>query len=184
MDEESQRLAEASLEPTATGPTEEAIPQDERIATIIFAAVLTLFGIFWLWASSDLPDRQQTAYLSQGFLPITAGILLTGLSAILLIGTWLKKGRPAAVLGKSPLFTPSGERLAAGVFIILLLYIIILPHVHYALSTFLLTVAGLALAGESPRRPRLYIIAAAMTAIFYAIFVYGIQLPLPGSQFV
>jgi hypothetical protein len=171
-------------EGTATGPTEKAVPQDERIATIVFAAVLTLFGIFWIWASSDLPDRQQTAYLSQGFLPITAGILLAGLSALLLISTWLAKGRPAAALGKSPVFTSSGERLAAGVFVALLVYIIALPHVHYFLSTLLLNVAGLALAGESPRRPRLYIIATAMTAIFYAIFVYGIQLPLPGSQFV
>jgi hypothetical protein len=173
-----------SDEPRVATPIEDdgAIPQDGRTATMVFAAILMLFGIFWVWASSDLPNRQQTAYLSQGFLPISAGFLLAGLSALLLISTWFTKSRPAAELGREPLFRPRAEMLAAAVFAALFAYILILPHVHYAISTFLLMGVGLAIAGE-PLKPRLFLIAAAMAALFYAIFIYGVQLALPGSIF-
>lgn len=159
---------------------EGAIPADERIATLVFAAVLMLFGIFWVYASSDLPSRQQTAYLSQGFLPITAGVLLAGLSALLLLSTWRMKSRPAAELGRPPLFEREAEARAAGIFLALLAYIVLLPHIHYLFNTFLLMAAGLAIARE-PLRPRLLVLAAVMSGIFYAIFVWGIKLPLPGS---
>lgn len=159
---------------------DKALPADERIATLIFAAVLTLFGIFWVWASSDLPSRQQTAYLSQGFLPITAGVLLAVLSALLFIGTWMTTARPPAELGRPPLFETQAELRAAGIFIVLLAYIVALPYVHYLISTFLLMATGLVIARE-PLRPRLFVIAAAMALIFYGIFVTGLQLPLPGS---
>jgi hypothetical protein len=179
MDEKSSE-ARPGDPPAAPIEDEHVIPEDERIATMVFAAVLMAFGIFWVWASSDLPSRQQTAYLSQGFLPITAGVLLAGLSTLLLIGTWLTKAKPAAELGRPPLFELEAEARAAGIFLALLAYIILLPHIHYLLSTFLLMLAGLAVARE-PLRPRLLVLAAVMAFIFYAIFVWGIQLPLPGS---
>jgi hypothetical protein len=181
MDNENKQPA--SGEEAAAAPVDStAVSTDERLGTLIFAAVLTVFGLFWVWASSDLPNRQQTAYLSQGFVPITAGFLLAGLAALLFLSTWFTKARPAAELGKEPLFQPRAEMLAAAVFAALLVYIIVLPHVHYAISTFLLMAVGLALSGE-PFRPRLFVIAAAMTALFYAIFIYGLQLALPGSIF-
>jgi hypothetical protein len=171
-----------SDEPRVATPIEDdgAIPQDERTATMVFAVVLMMFGLFWVYASSDLPSRQQTAYLSQGFLPITAGFLLAGLSLLLLIGTWMTRSRPAAELGRPPLFEMDGEARAAGIFLALLAYILLLPHIHYLLSTFLLMLVGLVIARE-PLRPRLFVLAAVMSVIFYAIFVWGIKLPLPGS---
>jgi putative tricarboxylic transport membrane protein len=159
-----------------------AIPQDERVGTMIFAGVLMLFGLFWIWASSDLPSRQQTAYLSQGFMPITAGILLACLSALLLYTTWRTRGVPPAALGREPLFERRTETLAVAIFAALLGYIILLPVVHFALTTFLLIVAGLVIARE-PIRPRLFLLAAFMTAAFYAIFIWGLDLPLPGSRY-
>jgi len=156
------------------------IAEDERLGTLIFAAVLTLFGLFWIWASSDLPSRQQTAYLSQGFLPITAGVLLAALSALLFVSTWRTKSRPAAELGKEPLFEPRAELRGAGVFAVLLIYILLLPHVHYLISTFFVMAAGLYLARERIG-VRLIVIAAAMAFIFFAIFVWGLGVPLPGS---
>ena len=178
MDNDKQEAQAAE----GTVGNDDVIPQDERLGTLIFAAVLTLFGIFWVWASSDLPNRQQTAYLSQGFLPITAGILLAGLSSVLLVSTWLTKSKPAAELGKEPLFRPWAEAQGAGIFAALLAYIVLLPHIHYLLNTFLLMLVGLAIARE-PLRPRLFILAAFMSLLFYAIFVWGIQLPLPGSKY-
>jgi len=158
------------------------IPQDERLGTLIFAAVLTLFGLFWIYASSDLPSRQQTAYLSQGFLPITAGILLAALAALLFISTWLTKSKPPAELGKEPLFEAKAEARGAAVFAALLVYILILPHIHYLISTFLLMAAGLYLARERFGL-RLFLIAAAMAGIFFLVFVWGLGVPLPGSGY-
>jgi hypothetical protein len=167
---------------TVAADTHEPIPHDEWIGTLVFAAILTLFGVFWVWASSDLPNRQQTAYLSQGFLPITAGILLAGLSALLFLSTWLTKSRPSEELDRARLFDPRGEALAAAIFAALLAYILILPHVHYLISTFALMAVGLVLSGE-PLRPRLIVIAAVMAGLFFGLFIYALQLPLPGSRY-
>jgi hypothetical protein len=180
---EQEKSSTGAEEVAATTPDDRrVIPTDERTGTLIFAAILTLFGLFWVWASSDLPDRVQTAYLSQGFLPISAGFMLAGLSAILFISTWMTKSRPAAELGRQPLFERRAELQAAGIFLVLLAYILLLPHLHYLINTFLLMLIGLAIARE-PLRPRLFILAAVMSLIFYAIFVWGIQLQLPGSQY-
>jgi putative tricarboxylic transport membrane protein len=159
---------------------EHVIPKDERLGTLIFAAVLTLFGLFWIYASSDLPSRQQTAYLSQGFLPITAGILLAVLSAMLFVSTWRAKSKPPAELGKEPLFEPKAEARGAAVFAALLIYILILPRIHYLISTFLVMAAGLYLARERIGL-RLIMIAAVMAGLFFLVFVWGLGVPLPGS---
>lgn len=161
---------------------EHVVPQDERLGTLIFAAVLVLFGLFWIYESSDLPSRQQTAYLSQGFLPITAGILLAVLAALLFVSTFLTKSKPAAELGKEPLFELKTEARGAAVFALLLLYILALPHIHYLISTFALMAVGLYLARE-PIGLRLIAIAAAMAGLFFLVFVWGLGVPLPGSGY-
>lgn len=166
--------------PQERSQSDHVVPQDERLGTLIFAAVLTLFGLFWVYESSDLPSRQQTAYLSQGFLPITAGILLAILAALLFISTLLTKSKPAAALGKEPLFEPKTDARGAAVFAILLVYILILPHVHYLISTFLLMAVGLYLARERIGL-RLLAIAAVMAGVFFVVFVWGLGVPLPGS---
>lgn len=168
--------------PEGSSQPDHVIPQDERLGTLIFAAVLTLFGLFWIYASADLPSRQQTAYLSQGFLPITAGILLAFLAALLFVSTWLTKSKPAVELGKEPLFEPKAEARGAAVFAVLLIYILILPHVHYLISTFLVMAAGLFLARER-FGVRLFVIAAVMAGLFFLIFVWGLGVPLPGSGY-
>ena len=111
--------------PNQGSDLEQVIPQDERTGTLIFAGVLVVWGVFWVYMSSDLPSRQQTAHLSQGFLPITAGILLTVLSAVLFASTWFTKSRPAEELGKEPLFEPRAELRGAAVFGVLLIYAIL-----------------------------------------------------------
>ena len=163
---DKQESISASPEPAAAAAPDNkgVIPTDERTGTLIFAAVLTLFGLFWVWASSDLPNRQQTAYLSQGFVPITAGFLLAGLSAMLVVSTWLTKALPPGQLGREPIFEKVAELR------------------HYLINTFILMLVGLAVARE-PLRPRLFVLAAVMSLLFYGIFVWGIQLPLPGSKY-
>ena len=164
------------------GAGRDVVPSDEHTGVLVFAAILTLFGLFWVWAASDLPSRQQTAHLTQGFLPTTAGILLAGLAALLFLATWRTPSRPPEELGREPLFEPRAQIRGAAVFGALFVYILFLPHIHYLLSTFALMAVGLALARE-PIRPRLFLLAAAMSALFYAIFVWGLQIALPGSRF-
>ena len=179
-------MSSDKADPTGHGTPQDSsqsghvIPRDERLGTLVFAAVLALFGLFWIYASSDLPSRQQTAYLSQGFLPITAGILLAILAALLFISTWMTKSKPAAELGKEPLFEPRTEARGAAVFAILLIYILILPHINYLISTFLLMAAGLYIARERFGL-RLFVLAAVMAGLFFAIFVKGLGVALPGS---
>ena len=158
------------------------IASDERIGTLIFAAVLTVSGLFWIYAASDLPSRQQTSYLTQGFLPTVAGGLLAGLGALLFFNTWKTPSRPPEELGQERLFVPSEQLRGAAVFALLLGYILILPHIHYLISTFILMSVGLALARE-PIGLRLFVIAAVASGLFFAIFVWGLQIALPGSQF-
>jgi hypothetical protein len=171
-----------SIVPGEGADLDQVISQDERTGTLIFAGVLVVWGIFWVYMSSDLPSRQQTAHLSQGFLPITAGILLTVLSAGLFASTWFTKSRPAKELGKEPLFEPKSELRGAAVFGVLLIYILMLPIVHYLLSTFFLMATGLALARERIGL-RLFLIAAVMSLLFFSIFVWGLDIALPGSSF-
>ena len=161
---------------------EKIIPSDERTGTLIFAAFLTLLGVFWIFAAADLPSRQQTAHLSQGFLPTLSAILLTGLGALLFLVTWRTKFRSPQELGRELLFEREAQLRGAGVFCLLLIYILILLHVHYFISTFLLMAGGLALSRE-PIRPRLFILAVIVSALFYLVFVRFLQLPLPGSKF-
>jgi len=168
--------------PGADANADQVIPHDERLGTLIFAGVLVVWGVFWVFMSSDLPSRQQTAHLSQGFLPITAGILLTVLSAVLFASTWLTKSRPAEELGKEQLFEPRAELRGAAVFGVLFIYILMLPIVHYLLSTFFLMTAGLALARQRIGI-RLFAIAAVMSILFFSIFVWGLDIALPGSSF-
>jgi ABC-type xylose transport system permease subunit len=182
-------MADETASGSSSGPGPEAdsgdgpvIASDERTGTLIFSAILTVFGLFWIYAASDLPSRQQTAYLTQGFLPTISGILLAALSALLFVITWRTRSRPPEELGKERLFERGQQIKGAGVFAVLLAYIIVLPHIHYLISTFLLMAAGLALARE-PIGPRLFIIAAIASAVFFGIFVWGLQIALPGSQF-
>jgi hypothetical protein len=98
----------------------------------------------------------------------------------LFISTWLQESKPAAELGKEPLFEAKAEARGAAVYAVLLVYILILPHVHYFLSTFFAMAAGLYLARERLGL-RLIILAAAMAGLFFLIFVWALGVPLPGS---
>ena len=159
-----------------------AVAADERAGTMAFVLVLLALGLFWIVASARLPSRLHTGALTQAFLPVCAGISLTVVAALLLVRTWRIAPRPVAELDRPPLFEPRAQlRVAAGL-AALLVYIMVLPVVHYLLSTFVVMAVGLALTGE-PRRPRLLLRAGVMSAIVFAIFVLWLQVPLPGSRF-
>ncbi len=74
-----------------------------------------------------------------------------------------------------------GQLRVIGALAALLLYIVFLSQLHFFINTFLLSAAGLALSGE-PLKPRLPVIAALISGVLFAIFIYWLEIPLPGSR--
>lgn len=159
-----------------------AIPRDERLGTLIFSGVMLVLGVFWTIASINLPLRSTTYPLDQRFLPGAAGVMLALFAAGLLIQYWRKPSAPDERFGKERLFEPRQQVIAAGVYGLLLGYILLLPHVHYIASTFLLSLIGLRVAGQ-PLGLKTFLQAAGMSVAFFVIFVWGLDVALPGSRY-
>jgi putative tricarboxylic transport membrane protein len=111
-----------------------------------------------------------------GFLPFVTGLILVALSLILLLSRLVNK-RDGGDLSIEPM--PRGEALkrilqALGA---LCLYVLILEHLGFAMTTFLFMVVILRL---EPRRWT-FIIPAALcaTAFFFFLFKVFLRVPLP-----
>ena len=159
-----------------------AIPSDERAATLAMAAVLLALGVFWIFASLRIPTRMQVGPVSHTIVPVSAGIFLALVSALLLVRYWRTPSRPTAELGQSPLFVSREQIRVLTGFLALLVYVLILPSVHYLVSTFLITAVGLYLTGE-PLKRRLLLVAAVISGLLFWIFVLWLGVPLPGGRF-
>lgn len=156
-----------------------------RLKDRIGAAAFALFGLLWMIAAARQQYFVDTPHVSLSFLPIVAGGLLTILAGY----TALRPEAPAAAVVIPPESSESDEGTPGNrtlhvilVFVALLIYAALMPHVHSLVVTFLLMVAGLALCGE-PLRPRLLIIAAVIALLLYGIFVMWLAIPVPGSRF-
>ena len=158
------------------------IPNDERAATMVTAAVLLALGVFWIFASLRIPTRMQVGPVSHTIVPVAAGIFLALVSTLLLVHYWRTPSRPAVELGQSPLFVPREQVRVLTGFLALLVYVLILPSVHYLVSTFLITAVGLYLTGE-PLKLRLLLVAAVISGMLFWVFVLWLGVPLPGGRF-
>ena len=155
---------------------------DKGMGTIIVAIGMALFGIFWMIAASNIPNKTGFGSLGPGFLPFWAGLILTLIAGGHIVGTVRKRiGTRAAVPTSSHRLLDAGQLRVAGTLAALLLYIIFLPLLHFFINTFLLSAAGLALCGV-PLKPRLLVIAALISGVLFAIFIYWLEIPLPGSR--
>lgn len=149
--------------------------------TLVFSIVLALFGIFWMIAAKNVPNKTGFGSLGPGFLPFWAGASLVGISLALAIDTLRAKLKVKAEPVKTTKDEYRGYALVLLTIVALLIYIILLSRLHFFVNTLLLAAAGLALSGE-PLRPRLLLVAALISFVLFAIFVFWLQIPLPGSR--
>ena len=168
----------------AGGERPSGTPSRKQRADRIAAAIFACFGAFWMIAALRQHFIVDTRYLSLSFLPFAAGAILTLLCGYLAI-------KPQEPDEESDTSSADGDLTAqwragairvALAFVALIVYAIALPNIHSLLTTFAIAVVGLALTGE-PLRPRLFIIAAVIAAVLFAIFVMWLGVPLPGAEF-
>ena len=149
--------------------------------TLIIASVLMAFGIFWTIASIRIPNLTMVGTLGPGFLPAWAAIVLTGISILLFVRTFGKIRRAKRFSKEGEALKPGWKMRVLGTFSALLVYVLLLPHLHFFINTFLISVVGLAVTGE-PLKPRLLLVAGVISGALFAIFIFWLQIPLPGSR--
>lgn len=154
----------------------------QRLGTLLVAGFLVLFGLFWAYAATRVPVRADLTSISPGFVPFWGGVALAACALALAVVWWRRPAQPPAP-GEEPLFEPTGQvRVLAGL-VALGAYIALLESVHFFITTFAVSAVGLALAGQ-PLGWRLLAYALAIAGLIFGIFVWWLEVPLPGSRFV
>jgi len=156
----------------------------ERTGTMVVSALFVAFGLFWSVVALGVPARTAFSSISPGMLPFWAGLFFAFMGVVLFVQAWRKPESelPAEPGRSEPLVDLQGVVRVSLMMAALLVFILLLEHVHYAISTFFVTVAGLAISGE-PLRLRLFLIAAAISGVFFLIFIFWLGVPLPGSRY-
>lgn len=156
----------------------------ERTGTLVLSALFVAFGLFWSYAALGVPARTAFSSISPGFLPFWAGLFFAFMGVVLFVQAWRRpaRQRPVEAGEADTALELKGVVRVALMMAALLGFILALEHVHYAISTFFVTAAGLAISGE-PIRPRLFLIAAAISGLFFLIFIFWLGVPLPGSRY-
>ena len=148
------------------------------------AGVLVLFGLFVVAAARRIPLGVATDPLGTRFFPtaLGAGIALCGV--LLIVGAALVRGRlhRIAIPGEAgeeaeDLGAVSLWRLAAAV-ALTAGYLALFEPLGYLLATPLYVLAIMLLNGGAPRRS-LIATPVLVTAVLYAVFRYGLLIPLP-----
>jgi putative tricarboxylic transport membrane protein len=128
---------------------------------------LLLFALFTLWAGSDLPGLRGFAF-GPGTAPRLFGWLLAGVSALIIVGSFITQGPPLERWGiRAPLLF-----LASIVF-----FGATVRPWGLVLSSFL-TLMIAAAASKEVRWIESVIWSAVLTASCVALFIYGLNLPL------
>lgn len=151
----------------------------------VAAAALSVFGVLWVVAAANQSYFVDTPHVSLSFIPMAAGAILALLAGIVA----LSRSRPHALTeGLDDDTVDAGEPAAHGVLravlalVALVAYALVLDRVHALITTFGLMCVALYLSGE-PLRPRLFVVAAIVAGLLYAMFVLWLGVPLPGSRF-
>ena len=151
----------------------------DRIVSALFAT----FGVFWMIASARQKYFVDTPHVSLSFLPFVSGAILAVLCGYIALRPDSAATRAEPLGDQEAEATPPGAMVRVALtFAALLGYAFVLPRVHALITTFVLVVVGLILSGEQVR-VRLFVIAAIIALLLFAIFVIWLGVPLPGSRF-
>jgi hypothetical protein len=154
--------------------------------TLIVAMVFTALGIFWMFAAMMIPVTAFSDTAGPRLLPLLAGGTLTFISLLLIGQTLLasrRKGPDSTNDDKQDDEIKIQHWRTLGGFAVLLLFIALLENLHFFINTAIVSALGLAISGE-PLKPRLLLYALIISGIAYALFIYLLQIPLPGSRYM
>jgi hypothetical protein len=177
------QLAEAGSDRSkdTSGADIAAPPNETTLGTLIVSTGLALLGIYWMIAAIEIPNKTGFGSLGPGFLPFWAGFILTAIAGGLMAGAIRARIGKRTVSNTGKRLLDAGHLRVVGTLAALLVYIVLLSWLYFFINTFLLAAVGLALSGE-PLKPRLLVVAALISAVLFAIFIYWLEIPLPGSR--
>jgi hypothetical protein len=132
-------------------------------------------------AATKIPNKTGFGSLGPGFLPFWAGVILTVIAGGLIVGAIRARIGNRIVSDTGSRLLEIGHLRVVGTLAALLVYIVLLSRLHFFINTFLLSAVGLALSGQ-PLKPRLLVVAALISGALFAIFIYWLEIPLPGSR--
>lgn len=88
---------------------EVAVGRQERIATLVVAALLAALGISWMVMASRFVPLAQLKPIDLTLVPYWSGAILALTSAFLFLRYWLVPAVPASELNRPPLFELAGQ---------------------------------------------------------------------------
>jgi putative tricarboxylic transport membrane protein len=146
---------------------------------------LLIFAVVYALAAAAIPTSQLSDTVGPGGLPMSYGIALGVLSALLILQSLLaQRRRAAATADAAQRETARAERHAAfralGMLAIGVAYLVLLPLIGYAVTLALLIVAA-AWYQEGKRRPWLIPIAIVGAGCFWVVFVEVLQIAQPAG---
>jgi len=154
-------------------------PQD-RIANLVIAALVAAVAVAAMVAARDFPPTMLETDVGPARFPVVYALVLIALSVVLAVNTLRA---PAA----APDAVPAGERpsyasVALGM-AATAACLVAMAYVGYAIATVVYLFGLMTLMGR--RKPQWNaVIAVGLTALVYAVFLYGLHVPLPvGSLF-
>ena len=158
--------------------------------TLIMVMVLGAFGILWMVKAMFIPMKVRTDLLGPRFLPFWAGAAAVFFALLLIYqNVWgsrrgtggLKEEMERVEKGFDD--ESGGSKIqywrTCGVFGSLLLFILLLEHLHFFINTVMVSSLGLAFGGE-PLKLRLLVYALIIGGVAYGVFIVFLQVPLPG----
>lgn len=159
-----------------------------RKATLAVSAALFVLAVAYWFAADAIPASRLAGQVGADGLPKLLGLAL-GVLSLLLAGQTLFEMRRAAAEGQGEDKGEGGDRLpgswrehlrALGLIGIGVGYLLLLPHLGYAVSAGLLLAAVATYAGLKPSWATLFF-AVGGGVLFYLIFVKILQIPLPAG---
>ena len=154
----------------------------KKCRDLIFGVAMLLFSGFYLYYTQQIITRPKLvpSYASARVMPTLLGVLLAGLSVILII-QGIRKLREAGSDAKKEK-TNKGDLLAIVLtFAVIIGYTLIMPPLGFCLSTILfLFLQMLILAPNDKRNYLLFAtVAVVFTAVVFVAFRVGLQMLLP-----
>ena len=145
------------------------------VSSFFWAAV----GLFFA-AGGHLYALKRAGIPGPGFLPFFAGIILLGLSLVLLISALRRRrAHPVSTVPEACAPRRVELRKSVQVFATLLFYALALESLGFAATTFIFMIFFLRL--ESRRWPTVVPVALGFTAFFFILFKVLLNVPLPAG---